>query len=72
MDRPTIEETKKKFQKQIMAIRGVVGLGIALENGDEVIKVMVAKHTKAIDQKIPKDLDGYRVVISETGIIRAF
>jgi len=72
MDRPTIHEVKKKYTKKMLAIHGVVGIGIALDNGDEVIKVMVAKYSKAIDQKIPKDLDGFRVVISETGIIRAY
>ena len=72
MKRPKIKDVKDKYQKQIMSVRGVVGIGIAADNGDEVIKVMVVKHTKSIDKNVPKILDGYRIVIAETGIIRAF
>lgn len=72
MKSQTIADVKKKYQKKIMSIRGVVGIGIAADNGDEVIKVMVVKHSKSIEKNVPKTLDGYRVLIAETGIIRTF
>lgn len=72
MNRPQIEDVKKKYQKKLMKMRGVVGIGIAEDKGEKVIKVMVVKHTKSIDKKVPKMLEGYRVIIAETGIIRTF
>jgi hypothetical protein len=54
-----------------MAIPGVVGVGIGAVDDKPVIKVLVVQKTPALEQKIPKMVEGYSVVIEETGEIRA-
>jgi hypothetical protein len=67
----SIQEIQQKHQYDLMRIPGVVGVGIGLDSDESVLVVMVAKYTRAIKRKIPKQLDGYRLVIQETGVIRA-
>lgn len=54
-----------------MAIPGVVGVGIGAVDGKPVIKVLVTQKTPELEKKIPQTLEGYAVVIEETGEIRA-
>lgn len=67
----SIQEIQQKHQYDLMRIPGVVGVGIGLEADESVLVVMVAKQTRTIKRKVPKQLDGYRLVIQETGVIRA-
>jgi hypothetical protein len=67
-----IDEVLKEHSKAIMSIPGVVGTGQGLCEGKPCIKVFVIKKTPDLDQKIPKTLEGYPVVIEETGEIKAF
>ena len=67
----SIKEVKEKYQDQLMALPGVIGVGIGAENNEHVIKVLVIKQTKKLARKIPKKLETYKVVIEETGEIRA-
>ncbi len=71
MSQPTIQEVRKKHQDQIMAVPGVIGIGIGAVDDTLVIKVLVAKKTAELERKIPMTLEGYQVVIQETGVIRA-
>lgn len=68
----TIEQAQKKHQAKIMKLNGVVGIGIGEVKDEKVIKVMVVKRTPELEKKIPKKLEGYSVVIEETGKIQAF
>jgi hypothetical protein len=67
----TIEEVLKKHTKDLMSIPGVVGTAQGLCDNKPCIKVFVIKKTPELDQKIPAKLEGYPVVIEETGKIRA-
>lgn len=67
----SIKEVKEKYQDQLMALPGVIGVGIGAVNNEHVIKVLVIKQTKKLARKIPKELETYKVVIEETGEIRA-
>jgi hypothetical protein len=71
MAEETIKEVLKKYTKDLMSIPGVVGTGQGLCEGKPCIKVFVIKKTPDLDQKIPKTLDGYPVVVEETGEIKA-
>lgn len=66
-----IMEVQKKHQHEIMALPGVVGVGIGAEDGNLVIKVLVKQKTPALIEKIPAELDGFKVVIEEVGEIKA-
>ena len=67
-----IEEVLKEYTKELISIPGVVGTGQGLCDGRPCIKVYVIKETPELDQKIPRTLEGYPVVIEETGEIRVF
>jgi hypothetical protein len=66
-----IEGVLKEYTKELMSIPGVVGTGQGLCDDKPCIKVFVIKETPEVDQKIPRMLEGYPVVIEETGKIRA-
>ncbi len=66
----TIEEVLKENARKVMSIPGVVGVGQGLCEGNPCIKVFVVKKSPELDQKIPKTLGNYRVLIEETGEIR--
>ncbi|MGH8650749.1 MAG: hypothetical protein ACREYE_00590 [Gammaproteobacteria bacterium] len=66
-----IEQVQAKYEDRWMSIPGVVGVGIGAANRKPVIKVLVVKKTIELEQKIPKEAEGYQVVIEETGEIRA-
>ena len=71
MANKTIEEVIRENARELMSIPGVVGAGQGLCEGKPCIKVFVIKKTPKLEQKIPKTLDGYQVVIEETGEIKA-
>lgn len=55
---------------ELMAIDGVAAVAVsALEDGTPCIKVYVVKKTDAIARRIPKEIEGYRVVVEESGTI---
>jgi hypothetical protein len=66
-----IEEVLKEHARELMSIPGVVGAGQGLCEGKPCIKVFVIKRTPELVQKIPDTLDGYPVVIEETGEVKA-
>jgi hypothetical protein len=66
-----IEEVLKERAGELMSIPGVVGAGQGLCEGKPCIKVFVIKKTPELVQKIPHSLDGYPVVIEETGKVKA-
>lgn len=72
MSKPDINEVLRAHDKELMAIPGVVGVYVgALEDGKSpCLKVMVVKKTPELERRIPKSLDGYPVVVEETGVIR--
>jgi len=71
MAEETIKEVLKKHTKDLMSIPGVVGTGQGLCEGKPCIKVFVIKKTPDLDQKIPQTLEGYPVVVEETGEVKA-
>ena len=56
----------------LMAIPGVVGVGVgALEDGAPCILVFVSRKTGEHERLVPRELEGHRVVVEETGEFRA-
>ena len=67
-----IKKTMGAHVKELMSLPGVVGVGIGvLDNGSSCIKVMVVKKNSELEKKIPDSLEGYPVMITETGKIRS-
>ncbi len=67
----TIKGALKKHTRDLMSMPGVVGTGQGLCEGKPCIKVFVIEKTPDLNQKIPKTLEGYPVVVEETGEIKA-
>ncbi len=67
-----IEEVLKKYTDNLMAISSVVGIGQGLCDGEPCIKVFLIKKTRELEEKIPRELEGYKVKIEETGKVRAY
>ncbi len=67
----TIEAVLKQHTDRLMSLPGVVGTAIGVCEGTPCIKVLVVKKTPELVNEIPQTLEGYPVVIEETGEIRA-
>ena len=67
MSTKPIEQVLKEHTDDLMSLPGVVGTGQGLCSGQPCIKVFVGRKTGTVEQKIPRNLEGYPVVIEETG-----
>jgi hypothetical protein len=65
-----IEEVLTEHTKELMAIPGVVGVAQGICNDKPCIKVYVVKESPELKRKIPDTLEGYKVMIEETGEFR--
>ena len=72
MTRRDINAVLRDHDQELMAIPGVVGVYVGLldDNRTSCLKVMVIQKTPELERKIPKSLEGYPVVLDETGVIR--
>ncbi len=71
MTAKTIVEVLKEHTEELMSLPGVVGIAQGLCDNKPCIKVFVIEKTPELAQKIPDILEGYQVIIEETGEIRA-
>ena len=65
------DPTLQKQFKSLISIEGVEGVAEGLDGGKPCVVVLVAERTREIVSKIPGYLNGYRVLIKETGELRA-
>ena len=72
MTRRDINAVLKDHDKELLAIPGVVGVYVGLLPDDKTpcLKVMVVKETEDLKRRIPKSIEGYPVLIEESGVIR--
>ena len=72
MTQKDINAVLKDHDKELLAIPGVVGVYVGLLPDDKTpcLKVMVVKETEDLKRRIPKSIEGYPVLIEESGIIR--
>jgi hypothetical protein len=71
MTRKDINAVLKDHDKEFLAIPGVVGVYVGLlpDGITPCLKVMVVKETEDLKKRIPKSIEGYPVLIDETGPI---
>ena len=72
MTRKDINAVLKDHDKELLAIPGVVGVYVGLLPDDKTpcLKVMVIKETEDLKRRIPNSIEGYPVLIEESGVIR--
>jgi hypothetical protein len=56
---------------ELMAVEGVVGVAVGLLEDRPCIKVMTLARTQRMRDRIPDSLEGYPVVLEETGPFHA-
>jgi hypothetical protein len=67
-----IKEILSEHERFLMSLPGVVGVGEGICKGEPCIKVFVIKRTPERVRRIPSSLDGYPVIIEETGEMKIF
>jgi len=67
----SIEQVLRENTPKWMSIDGVVGTAIGELEGTPCIVILVSLRTPDITNNIPSKLDGYQIVIRETGEFRA-
>jgi hypothetical protein len=71
MPERTIEQVQEEHTDEWMAIDGVEGTAIGLYEGKPCIKIFISTKSQEIRDKIPSTVEGYPVIIEETGAFRA-
>ena len=56
---------------ELLRIPGVIGTGEGSEGGERVLVVFVSRRTAELDAKLPRELDGYKIVVREAGDVTA-
>ncbi len=67
----TIEQVQEAHTDEWMAIPGVEGTAIGLFKGRPCIKILASVRPEKLRSKIPSKVEGYPVVIEETGVFRS-
>ena len=67
----SIQAVQASHTDSLMRIPGVVGTAIGLCDDKPCIKVLVVRATPELRKAIPDSLEGYRVILDETGTVRA-
>lgn len=66
-----INQVLNTHAKDLMEIEGVTGLFVGqTDKGEPCIKIMVIEKNENLEKIIPRFLEGYPVVIHESGVIR--
>jgi len=71
MPERTIEQVQEEHTDDWMAIPGVEGTAIGLFEDKPCIKIFSSRKAEELRAKIPSTIEGYPVIIEETGIFRA-
>ncbi len=66
-----IEPVQEEHTDEWMAIPGVEGTAIGLSEGKPCIRIFTSLKPKELRDKIPLTVEGYPVIIEETGTFRA-
>lgn len=67
-----IEEVLKENTQELMSVEGVTGIGQGLLNERSCITVFVIKISPELQKRIPEILEGYPVIVEETGPFKSF
>jgi len=71
MPATTIEQVLKENTDAWMAVDGVEGTAIGIYKGKPCIKIFASVKAEKLRGKIPPIVEGYPVIIEQTGVFRA-
>ena len=66
-----IEAVLQDHADELTALTSVVGTAIGEERGEPRIKVFVTADDENVRERVPRVLEGYGVIVEQTGEIRA-
>lgn len=66
-----VDAIKQRYDAKVLTIPGVVGSGIGECDGEMCFKVFVVKQTPSLQQALPREFEGVKVEIEETGEMKA-
>lgn len=69
VSKPAIELVKEQHESELMAVEGVVGVGIGECQGQPCIEVYLADESSNLRPQIPTQLNGYQVSTKVLGKI---
>ncbi len=69
MPQKTIEDALKESNRKLLSLPGVVGTAQGLCDSKPCIRVYVLQRSPELARQIPDSIDGYPVVVEETGAI---
>jgi hypothetical protein len=67
----SLSDVLKEHTFPLMSLPGVIGTAEGLHEGEPCFLVLVIEITDKLRKLLPDEFDGYKVVISETGEIKA-
>lgn len=70
MTKTPIESVLRSHTDSLMRISGVIGTAIGACDSVPCIKVLVVTATPELQRVIPQTLEGHKVIIEETGVVR--
>ena len=66
-----IREVKARHEQSLLGTPGVVSVGIGLApDGEQAIMVGVSSDPEVLREQLPNALEGYPVIVQQTGTIR--
>ena len=71
MPERTIKQVQEEHTDEWMAISGIEGTAIGLFEGKPCIKIFTSSKPQQLRANIPSTIEGYPVIIEETGEFRA-
>lgn len=71
VSKPAIELVRQQYESELMAVEGVVGVGIGECQQEPCIEVYLTKNASKTRQTIPSRLDGFTVKTKVIGRIEA-
>jgi hypothetical protein len=70
MSSEAVGKALERHNDELMSLPGVVGTGQGLCDNEPCIKVFVTKHSPDLEEQVKAILEGYPMVIQETGHFR--
>jgi hypothetical protein len=67
----TINAVIQSHAEELLEIPGVVGVAHGAHEGHSVVQILVERRTPELLAKLPRTLDGYPVVVVQSGELRS-
>lgn len=69
--RSDIRAVLARHARELLAVRGVVGVAVGERDGEPRLHVMVERSTSEIEEWVPTSIEGFTVEIRESGELRS-